>query len=281
MGFGALPPVDYDVSRSVVDRNGSLLRAYTTPGGRWRLAATRDSVDQRYLALLLAFEDKRFQQHGGVDVLALARAGGQLVAHGRIVSGASTLTMQLARLLEGRHRRSGTGKLRQIVRAVQLERRFSKDEILDHYMTRAPFGGNIEGVRAASLAYFGKEPQRLSIGQAALLVALPQSPETRRPDRFPVAAERARARVLARGVAAGVISIAEATRAGAEALPRKRRSFPKSCGTSRRLRDRARSAQGNTSPDDRQKPAAPSRKAAAAARATSRQTPVGRADGCR
>ncbi len=225
-GFGPLPAVDYDVSRSVVDRNGSLLRAYTTPGGRWRLAATRDSVDQRYLALLLAFEDKRFHQHGGVDVLALARAGGQLVAHRRIVSGASTLTMQLARLLEGRHRRSGMGKLRQIVRAAQLERRFSKDEILAHYLTRAPFGGNIEGVRAASLAYFGKEPRRLSLGQAALLVALPQSPETRRPDRFATAAKRARARVLARGVADGVISAAEAARAHEEALPRKRRSFP-------------------------------------------------------
>ena len=225
--FGPLPPIDYEISRSVVDRGGALLRAYTTPGGHWRLAATKNDVDDRYLALLMAFEDKWFHHHGGVDVRALVRATGQFVVHRRIVSGASTLTMQLARLLEGRHRRSGQGKLRQIVRAIQLERRLSKSEILRHYLTRAPFGGNIEGVRAASLAYFGKEPRRLSLGQAALLVALPQSPETRRPDRFPRAAKRARARVLEHGVAEGVISVAEAARARAEAMPRRRRSFPK------------------------------------------------------
>src|SRR5215831_16965625 len=169
-------------STLVVDREGRLLRPYTTPEGRWRLPAARADVDPRFLSMLLAYEDRRFASHAGVDPLALARAARQLLFNGRIVSGASTLTMQVARLLEPRSERSLTAKLRQLVRAIELERRLSKDEILALYLSLAPYGGNLEGVRAASLAYFGKEPRRLSLGEAALLVALPQSPEFRRPD---------------------------------------------------------------------------------------------------
>src|SRR5207244_1292225 len=138
----------------------------------------------------------------------------------------STLTMQVARLLEPRTERSFTAKLRQMVRAVELERALSKDEILSLYLSLAPIGGNLEGVRAASLAYFGKEPRRLSLGEAALLVALPQSPALRRPDRFPEIARRARNRVLARAVAAGVIGREEAARAALERMPAARRDFP-------------------------------------------------------
>ena len=119
----------------------------------------------------------------GVDPLASLRAAYQFVTNGRIVSGGSTLTMQVARLLEPRAERTFSAKLRQMVRALQLERALTKDEILALYLSLAPYGGNLEGVRAASLAYFGKEPRRLSLGEAALLVALPQSPEARRPDR--------------------------------------------------------------------------------------------------
>src|SRR6185312_7647255 len=96
------------------------------------------------------------------------------------VSGGSTITMQLARLMEPRRERSVYAKLRQIVPAIELERQLSKEQILDLYLALAPFGGNLEGVRAASIAYFGKEPKRLSLAEAALLVALPQSPEHRR-----------------------------------------------------------------------------------------------------
>ena len=222
------PPlgVAEDLSTVAVDRHGALLRAFTTADDRWRLPVSSREVDQRYLAMLFAFEDRNFRNHGGVDPSAMARAAGQLLRHGRIVSGASTLTMQVARLLEGRHERSASGKLKQIVRALQIEERLSKDEILDLYLRFAPFGGNLEGVRAASLAYFGKEPKRLSVGEAALLVALPQSPEARRPDRHWDAARRARDRVLERAVAAGVIKEAEAERARAEAVPRLRRPFP-------------------------------------------------------
>jgi penicillin-binding protein 1C len=222
------PPLGKDLAFStlVVDRDGHLLRPYTTPEGRWRLPATRESVDPRYVALLVAYEDKRFDTHHGVDVLALGRAASQLLRSGRIVSGASTLTMQVARLLEPRTERTFAAKLRQLVRAIQLERSLSKDEVLALYLSLAPYGGNLEGVRAASLAYFGKEPRRLTLGEAALLVALPQSPEQRRPDRSREAARLARDRVLDRVAAAGAVPLDEVARAKHEPVPDGRRPLP-------------------------------------------------------
>ena len=150
-----------------------------------------------------------------------------MLRNGRVVSGGSTLTMQVARLLEPREERTLAAKLRQMVRAVELERRFDKTQILDLYLTLAPFGGNLEGVRAASFAYFGKEPKRLSTAEAALLVALPQSPETRRPDRFAEAARKARDRVLDRVEQAGLAQRAEVAAARDEPIPTARRPFPK------------------------------------------------------
>jgi len=214
-------------SATVLDRDNRLLRAFTTPDGRWRLPVEVSDVDPRYLEFLMAFEDRRFYEHDGVDYRALLRAAYLLVTHGQILSGGSTLTMQVARLLDGKHERTAFGKLRQIARALQLEEKLSKDEILKLYLRLAPFGGNIEGVRAASLAYFGKEPRHLSAAEAALLVALPQSPETRRPDRHAKAARRARDHVLDRAVEAGVIPKAEAERAKAERVPKARLEFLK------------------------------------------------------
>ena len=222
------PPLgrDLEVSTLVLDRNGKLLRAYLTSEGRWRLPATKSQVDPRYLDALLAYEDKRFYQHRGIDPLAMARAALQLATHGRIVSGGSTITMQVARLLEPRTERSLDAKIRQAVRAVQLEQALSKDEILSLYVTLAPYGGNLEGIRAASLAYFGKGPRRLTLGEAALLVALPQSPELRRPDRFSEAAKRARDRVLDRIASHGLFSAAEIERAKDEPVPDARKPMP-------------------------------------------------------
>ncbi|ABD88093.1 penicillin-binding protein 1C [Rhodopseudomonas palustris] len=215
------------VSTSVVDRNGKLLRAYAMADGRWRLPVHgATDVDRRYLDLLLAYEDKRFYSHHGVDPLALGRAAWQLLTHGRIVSGGSTITMQLARLLEPRRERSVHAKLRQMVRALQLERQLSKNQILDLYLTLAPYGGNLEGIRAASIGYLGKEPKRLSLAESALLVALPQSPETRRLDRHPAAARAARDRVLDRMVEDGVLSGDDAAQAKAVALARQRTPMP-------------------------------------------------------
>jgi penicillin-binding protein 1C len=215
------------ISTTVVDRNGKLLRAYAMADGRWRLPVdAKTAVDPGYLKLLMAYEDRRFRSHGGVDPLALGRAALQFVTRGHIVSGGSTITMQLARLMEPRRERSVYAKLRQMVRAVQLERQLSKDEILDLYLALAPFGGNLEGIRAASIAYFGKEPKRLSLAESALLVALPQSPEHRRLDRHPQAAHAARDRVLARMVEDGVVSKEDAAQARAVAVPRMRKPMP-------------------------------------------------------
>ena len=226
----ALGPLDVSAaargSTIAVDREGRLLRAFTAPDGRWRLPVEVGDVDPRFFKLLMAYEDRRFRSHHGVDPLAMARAAGQMARSGHVVSGASTLTMQVARLLEPRDERTLAAKLRQMVRAVQLERAYGKDEILGFYLALAPYGGNLEGVRAASLAYFGKEPRRLSDAEAALLVALPQAPEARRPDRAPDTARRARDRVLDRALAQGALTAEEAQAARADPVPRARISFP-------------------------------------------------------
>ncbi len=214
------------LSVTVVDRDHRLLRAFTTQDAKWRLPVEVADVDADYIRLLMTFEDRRFREHRGVDGMAIGRAVLQAVRHGRLVSGGSTLTMQVARLLDGRHERTASGKLRQMARAVALEEKLSKDQILRIYLRLAPFGGNLEGVRAATLAYFGKEPRRLSLGEAALLVALPQSPEARRLDRHPEAARRARDRVLDRAVDAGVVTPAQAQRAKSEKVPHGRIAFP-------------------------------------------------------
>ncbi|MFZ0398192.1 MAG: penicillin-binding protein 1C, partial [Methyloceanibacter sp.] len=225
--FGPAPlGRDLEMSKTVLDRNGRLLRSYVTSQGRWRLPATKEQVDPRFFDVLLAYEDKRFWQHHGVDPLAFGRAALQFITHGHIVSGGSTITMQVARLLEPRRERSLYVKLREAVRAIQLERVLSKDEILDLYLTLAPYGGNLEGIRAASLSYFGKEPRRLTLGEAALLVALPQSPELRRPDRFHQAAKNARDRVLDRMARHGMFDAAEIERAKIEPVPHVRKKMP-------------------------------------------------------
>ncbi|MDE2379801.1 MAG: penicillin-binding protein 1C [Bradyrhizobium sp.] len=215
------------VSTTIVDRHGKLLRAYAMADGRWRLPVdARANVDPGYLRLLLAYEDQRFYAHHGVDPLALGRAAFQLATRGHIVSGGSTISMQLARLMEPRRQRSLYAKLRQIVRAIELERQLGKDEILNLYLALAPYGGNLEGIRAASIAYLGKEPKRLSLAEAALLVALPQSPETRRLDRYPDAARAARDRVLDRMVEEHEVGAEDARQAKAVAVPKLRKPMP-------------------------------------------------------
>ncbi len=228
VSLGPLPLQEArQVSQTVVDRNGKLLRAYAMADGRWRLPVdAKTNVDPTYLKLLFAYEDKRFYLHGGVDPFALTRAAIQLVTRGHIVSGGSTITMQLARLMEPRHERSISAKLHQMVRAIEIEHELSKDQILNLYLALAPYGGNLEGIRSASIAYFGKEPKRLSLAESALLVALPQSPENRRLDRHPEEAQIARDRVLDRMVEDGTISNEDAVAAKAVPVPRMRKSIP-------------------------------------------------------
>jgi penicillin-binding protein 1C len=221
-----LPALAVELGAEVVARDGRLLRAYTVADGRWRLALDPTAVDPGYLAQLIAFEDRRFYQHKGVDPRALIRAAWQSAWNGRVVSGGSTLTMQVARLLENSGTGRWEGKVRQIRLALALEQRLSKHQILTLYLQIAPYGGNIEGLRAATLTWFGKEPQRLTPAEAALMVALPQAPETRRPDRAPGLAEAGRARVLSRATDAGVLSADAAAAALREAVPMKRIAFP-------------------------------------------------------
>lgn len=221
-----LPGLVADTSVEVVDRDGLLLRAYTVEDGLWRLGAAPDAVDPRYIEMLIAYEDRRFWQHPGVDLRAFVRAAWQALAQGHVVSGGSTLTMQVARLLEDSGTGDWRGKLRQIRLALALETRLTKTEILSLYLTHAPFGGSLEGIRAATLSWFGKEPQRLTPAQAALLVALPQSPNARRPDRYPRNAVAARARVLQVAYQEGVLSRDDMETALLEAVPNKRRMFP-------------------------------------------------------
>jgi penicillin-binding protein 1C len=226
----ALPPLDLAAASArstvVLDRSGTLLRPFATADGRWRLPVTADTVDPRYRAMLVAYEDRRFADHPGIDPVAVLRAAMQWLSNGRIVSGGSTLSMQVARLVEPRRERTLEAKLRQMARALLMERRLGKSGLLDLYFALAPYGGPLEGVRAASLAYFGREPVRLTAAQAALLVALPQSPETRRPDRFPDRARAARDRVLDIASARGILSAAEAEAAKGEPVPTARRPFP-------------------------------------------------------
>lgn len=221
-----LPPLIVETSVEVLDRDGALLRAYTVADGRWRLAVDLAQVDPGYVSALLAYEDKRFYDHIGVDPWALLRAVGQAAWNGQVVSGGSTLTMQVARLLEDSGTGQMDGKIRQIRVALALERRLRKDEILSLYLHLAPYGGNLEGIRAATLSYFGKEPRRLTPAESALLVAIPQSPESRRPDRSVVRATDARDRVLARAAGDGLIDADQAAAARTEVVPSLRRPFP-------------------------------------------------------
>ncbi len=234
-----LPPLTVATGVEVLARDDTLLRAYTVEDGRWRLAVNPLRVDPDYLEMLVAYEDKRFRDHRGVDARALLRAGVQALRAGRVVSGGSTLTMQVARLLEGGGTGQMAGKLRQMRVALALERLLSKDEILALYLHLAPFGGNVEGVRAASLTWFGKEPRRLTEAEAAMLVALPQAPEARRPDRAPDRARAARDAVLDRMQAAGLVDPRRATLARTEPIPMERRDFP---ALAPHLADRLRAA---------------------------------------
>jgi len=212
------------VSPVVLDRNGQWVRALQTPDGRWRLAARLNEIDPEFRRRLIRVEDARFWIHPGVDPIALTRASVSYLRTGQVTSGGSTITMQLARLIEPRPR-TVSSKLIEIIRALQIERRWTKREILSAYLTLAPYGGNLEGVRSASRAYFARDPVWLDDSEMALLIALPQAPEARRPDRRPDAARAARNRILDRFAAANLISRERATEAYSDPIPA-RTPFP-------------------------------------------------------
>jgi penicillin-binding protein 1C len=180
----------------IVDRQSRTVALFPAPGGVWRFRATTDDVAPVLLDTLIATEDRQFWHHPGVNPLSLLRASLQDLRAGRVVSGGSTLTMQAARLLEPRPR-TVRAKLIEIARALQLEWHYSKREILGIWLTLAPYGGNLEGIRAGSIAWFGTSARNLDAAQSALLVGIPRRPEALRPDRHPEAARAVRDRILA------------------------------------------------------------------------------------
>lgn len=192
-----LPMPGDDLARVVLAEDGTPLWRFADAEGVWRYPVTQENVSPLYLEALLAYEDRWFYQHPGVNPMALARAAWLNLRGGRVVSGGSTLSMQVARLLDP-HDRTLAGKLRQLWRTAQLEWHLSKREILQLYLDRAPFGGTLQGVAAASWAYLGKSPMHLTPSEAALLAVLPQAPSRLRPDRHPERAQRARDKVLQR-----------------------------------------------------------------------------------
>ncbi|QGU11855.1 peptidoglycan glycosyltransferase PbpC [Leclercia sp. J807] len=200
-----LPLHEVNPARVVVDEKGIPLWRFADRDGIWRYPVTIEEVSPRYLEALIQYEDRWFWDHPGVNPFSVLRAAWQDLTAGKVVSGGSTLTMQVARLLDP-HSRTMGGKVRQLWRALQLEWHLSKREILTLYLNRAPFGGTLQGVGAASWAYLGKAPAQLSYSEAALLAVLPQAPSRLRPDRWPQRAEAARNKVLNRMASQGVWS---------------------------------------------------------------------------
>ncbi|CNH01313.1 peptidoglycan glycosyltransferase PbpC [Yersinia pekkanenii] len=192
-----LPLTEAQVARVVVAEDGTPLWRFADADGVWRYPVVLQDVSPYYLQALLTFEDRWFYVHPGVNPFALARAAWQDLRAGKILSGGSTLSMQVARLIDP-HPRTLAGKLRQMWRTFQLEWHFSKDQILEIYLNRAPFGGTLQGIGAASWTYLGKSPAHLTPSEAALLAALPQAPSRLRPDRYPLRAKTARDKVLTR-----------------------------------------------------------------------------------
>ena len=199
-----------EFSSVVTDRQGYPLYAELSPDEIWRYPTNLESVSPAYIETVLAYEDRWFYDHPGINPIAMLRAAWQNLYSGEVISGASTLTMQVARLMHPYEQRAGgsfftrlPGKIYQIARAIQLEVHLSKREILELYINSAPFGGVIEGIEAASYSYLQKSAAQLTDAESAMLAAMPQAPSRYRPDRYPEAALMARNKVIERMVDQG------------------------------------------------------------------------------
>ena len=176
-----LPPMR-PYSLVVEDRNGKFLQAFRAGDGIWRLRTSPGEIPDRLKRMLLAKEDRWFYYHPGINPVAVVRAVLQNSISGRRMSGASTITMQIARMLEPKERTYGS-KLAEMFRALQLEWRYSKDELLEMYLSTIPLGGNIEGLRSASLLYYQTPLERLNIARLIDLILIPNDPNGLRPDK--------------------------------------------------------------------------------------------------
>jgi len=212
-------------STLVLDRNGKLLRAFTAPDEMWRIPQTLKDVSPKLQLATLTYEDKWFYYHLGLNPISIIKAAIVNAKAKRIVSGASTITMQVARMMEPKER-TFFSKCIEAFRTLQLEFYYSKDEILAIYFNMAPYGGNIVGSAAASYLYFDKPQKNLSLGEAALLAAIPNSPATLNPDANPEKARQARDKVLTILWKSGRITEKEMKEALRTPLPTKRYPMP-------------------------------------------------------
>ncbi len=233
-------------STVVLDRHGEWLRAFTASDDSWRIPEpSLAEISPTLRTAVLTYEDRWFYYHVGINPFSIAQALVTNIKAGRVVRGGSTITMQLARMMEPKSR-TIPNKIIEMFRALQLETRYSKDEIFTLYLNMAPYGGNIVGSTAASRLYFNKAPNRLSLGEAALLAAIPNSPTRLRPDLHHANAVRARDKVLKRMVTFGKISDREFREAASEPVPTARYPMPFSAPhLTRRLKD---SHRGSASP---------------------------------
>jgi penicillin-binding protein 1C len=175
-------PEDY--STVVVDREGRRLRVFLNTAEQWCFPPDTAEVPEKLVISALTYEDKRFFRHFGIDPIAFFRATGQNLRARRVVSGASTITMQVARIANPKQR-SIFNKFIEAYHSLKIELRYSKEEILRLYFEHAPYGGNIRGYRAACLRYWGIEAEHITWGEAATLAVLPNSPALINPDTDP------------------------------------------------------------------------------------------------
>jgi penicillin-binding protein 1C len=209
---------NWPASPRVTDRTGQELLQVVGRDDQWRQPVPLDQMSPWIIQATVAAEDERFWSHPGVDLIAVCRAVVQNLSAGRTASGASTLTMQVCRMVDDRPR-TVSAKLIESCRALQLSRTRSKRDVIEAYLNIAPYGGNIRGVEAAAQTFFGKLSRDLSLGEAALLAGLPKSPSRLRPDLHPTAAIARRAHVLARMQSLGMITSEQLAEAAAEPVP--------------------------------------------------------------
>jgi penicillin-binding protein 1C len=221
--YEAIQNIKY--SKCLFDSKGNLLRAFTNEDGLWLMPVELQDINPHLIQATLSIEDNRFNRHFGVDPFAVIRAANLNLRNGRIISGASTISMQVIRILENRDR-SFSNKIIEAVHAIKLERLYSKQDILNLYFEIAPYGGNIHGVRAASLRYFKKHPKDLTLSECALLAGIPQSPTRLRPNRYPERAQIRRQRVLDSMFQNGYITLAQYETASNEPVSAGNNVFP-------------------------------------------------------
>jgi penicillin-binding protein 1C len=219
--FYSLDVEKYDCSRTILDKDGNILNVSLSESDEWCVPVSLDKTGRWTKDVAVSLEDKRFFKHSGIDVIAIARAAISNIRAGKIVSGASTITAQLVRIAIPRER-TFYNKILEFWAAYRLEKKLSKDEILELYLNRAPFGGNIRGIEAASRIYFNKSASFLSLSESAVLISLLSSPSRLRPDRFPEAAIQKRDKNISLLLDRKVITSEDYLLGIAEELPGKR-----------------------------------------------------------